>query len=62
MLFAAGVTGRPGIVMMSPQIITTNSAPAARRTSRTFTTCPCGAPRSFGSVENDYGVFATQIG
>ena len=28
--------------MMSPQIITTNSAPAASRTSRTLTTCPLG--------------------
>ena len=52
----------PGIVMMSPQIITTNPAPAARRTSRMSTTCPVGAPRSFGSVENEYWVFATHTG
>ena len=37
-LFAAGTFGSPGMVMMSPQIMTTNSAPAARRTSRTLTT------------------------
>ena len=35
---AAGTFGRPGIVMTSPQIATTNSAPAESRTSRTFTT------------------------
>ena len=34
-VFAAGTRGRPGIVMMSPQIATTNSAPADSRTSRT---------------------------
>jgi hypothetical protein len=28
MLFAAGTRGRPGIVMISPQIAATNSAPA----------------------------------
>jgi hypothetical protein len=32
---AAGTLGRPGIVMISPQIATTNSAPAESRTSRT---------------------------
>ena len=48
--------------MMSPQTITMNSAPAARRTSRTFTVWPDGAPFSDGSVENDYWVFATHTG
>ena len=62
MWLADGIFGRPGIVMMSPQTITTNSAPAASRTSRTFTMCPDGAPRSCGSVENEYCVFATQTG
>ncbi len=37
-LTAAGSFGSPGMVMMSPQTITTNSAPAASRTSRTLTT------------------------
>ena len=32
---AAGTFGKPGIVMISPQIATTNSAPADNRTSRT---------------------------
>ena len=50
------------MVMMSPQIITTNSAPAARRTSRTLTTWSSGAPRSAASVENDDWVFATHTG
>jgi len=58
----AGTFGSPGIVMMSPQIITTNSAPAARRTSRMLTTCPDGAPRRVASVVNEYCVFATHTG
>ena len=62
MFTADGTFGSPGIVMMSPQIITMNSAPAARRTSRTFTTWPEGAPRSCGSVENEYWVLAMQTG
>ncbi len=33
---AAGTLGRPGMVMISPQIATTNSAPADSRTSRTL--------------------------
>ena len=36
MASAAGTFGRPGIVMISPQIATTNSAPADSRTSRTL--------------------------
>ena len=32
---AARVLGRPGIVIMSPQVATTNSAPADSRSSRT---------------------------
>ena len=32
---AAGTRGSPGMVMISPQIATTNSAPAESRTSRT---------------------------
>ena len=32
---AAGTLGKPGMVMMSPQMATTNSAPADKRTSRT---------------------------
>jgi hypothetical protein len=31
MLLAAGTVGRPGMVMMSPQITTTNSAPSLPR-------------------------------
>ena len=59
---AAGRDGRPGIVMISPQITTTNPAPADRRTSRIGTECPVGAPRRLGSVENEYWVLAMQIG
>ena len=36
MASAAGTLGRPGIVMISPQMATTNSAPAESRTSRTL--------------------------
>ena len=34
---AAGTLGKPGMVMIYPQIATTNSAPAESRTSRTLT-------------------------
>ena len=57
-----GTLGSPGMVMMSPQTKTTNSAPAASRTSRMLSAWPLGAPRRNGSVENEYGVFAMQIG
>ena len=36
MASAAGTFGKPGMVMISPQITTTNSAPADSRTSRTL--------------------------
>src|SRR5258708_22570255 len=61
-LTADGTLGSPGIVMISPQIITTNSAPAASRTSRTLTTWFAGAARSCASVEKEYWVFATHTG
>ena len=51
---ALGTLGRPGIVMISPQIATTNPAPALRRTSRTGTEKPVGAPRRSGSVVKLY--------
>ena len=59
---ADGTLGRPGIVMISPQIITINSAPAESFTSRTLMECPLGAPRNAASVLKEYCVFATQIG
>jgi hypothetical protein len=37
-LLADGARGNPGIVMMSPQIATKNSAPADKRSSRIGTT------------------------
>ncbi len=61
-LTADGTLGSPGMVMMSPQTMTTNSAPAFSRTSRMFTTWFSGAPRSWASVEKLYWVFATQTG
>ena len=48
--------------MISPQIITTNSAPAARRTSRTLTTWSLGAPRVAALVVNEDWVLATHTG
>ena len=51
-----------GIVMISPQMATTKPAPALRRTSRTGTEWPVGAPRTVGSVVNEYWVFAMQTG
>ena len=50
------------MVMICPQIATMNPAPADSRTSRTGTVWPVGAPRRFGSVENEYCVFAMQTG
>ncbi len=47
MSMAAGCLGRPGIVMMLPQTMTTNPAPALKRTSRTFSVKPSGAPISW---------------
>ena len=59
---AAGLRGKPGIVRTSPISTTTKPAPARRRTSRIFGTCPVGAPMSEGSSENEYWVLATQTG
>jgi hypothetical protein len=50
------------MVMISPQIATMKPAPADRRTSRTGTEWPVGAPRRFGSVEKEYWVLAMQTG
>ena len=44
-----GPLSSPGMVMISLQIIATNSASAASRTSRMFKTCPPGAPRTLAS-------------
>jgi hypothetical protein len=45
---ADGTLGRPGMVMISPQIATMNSAPAESRTSRTGMVKPVGAPLASG--------------
>src|SRR5205807_7076860 len=62
MASAAGTLGSPGMVMTSPQIATTNSAPADSRTSRTFTTWSLGAPLELGLVVKLYWVLAMQTG
>src|SRR3982751_4636403 len=59
---ADGTFGRPGIVMISPQIATTNSAPAESLTPRTGTEKPVGAPLASGLVENEYWVLAMHTG
>src|SRR5690606_3738410 len=58
----AGFEGRPGMVMISPQMTTTKPAPAESLTSRIGTVWPVGAPRRLGSVENEYWVLAMQTG
>ena len=59
---AAGTFGRPGMVMISPQMATMKPAPAERRTSRTGMVWPVGAPRWLGSVVNEYCVLAIHTG
>src|SRR5262249_45116513 len=59
---ADGTRGRPGIVMMSPQIATTNPAPADSRTSRTGSVKPSGAPMTDGSAVKLYCVLAMHTG
>ena len=59
---AAGTLGKPGIVIISPQTTTINSAPEDNRTSLTGRTCPVGAPLRLGSVEKLYCVLAIHTG
>jgi hypothetical protein len=59
---AEGSLGSPGMVIMSPPTTTTKPAPADKRTSRTWSSCPVGAPSEVGSVEKEYCVFATHTG
>ena len=57
----AGFLGRPGIVIISPQITTINSS-KHNLTSLIGTSCSDGAPINNGSVEKLYWVLAMQIG
>ena len=59
---AAGTLGSPGMDIMEPQTITTNSAPLDNLTSLIVNVWPEGAPFNFGSVEKLYCVFAIQTG
>ena len=54
MEFAAGTLGSPGIVIISPQITTINSAPLESLTSLIGILCPEGAPFKVGLVEKLY--------
>ena len=60
--FAAGTLGSPGIVIIEPVSATINPAPADTLSSLTVMVNPVGAPSSVASSENEYWVFATQIG
>lgn len=57
-----GRVGKPGIFEMSPQITTTNPAPAEMKMSFTTTLKPVGAPLIVGSAVNEFDVFAMQTG
>ena len=59
---AAGVFGRPGMVMMSPVRATMKPAPALTRKLRTVTVKPSGAPSRVGSSDREYCVFAIHTG
>src|ERR1035441_2808567 len=59
---AAGTFGRPGMVMILPQMTTTNPAPADILSSLTLMRNPLGRPRRAGSSDKDMGVLAMQIG
>ena len=59
---AAGIFGKPGIVIIDPHITTINSAPEDNLTSLIGISWFVGAPFNFGSVEKLYWVFATQTG
>ena len=52
----------PGMVMTEPVSTTTNPAPADTDTSLTFNVNPSGLPRSVGSSDREYCVFAIQTG
>ena len=54
MEFAAGTRGRPGIVIIDPQITIINSAPLESLISLMGKTWPVGAPFKLGSVEKLY--------
>ena len=51
---AEGTLGNPGMVMISPQPTTINSAPDESLTTLTGKTWPVGAPFKFGSGEKLY--------
>ena len=59
---AAGTLGRPGMVMMLPQMTTTKPAPVARRTYRTFIRKPVGAALRAALSLKLYWVLAMQTG
>ena len=59
---AAGVSGKPGIRIISPVIGTINPAPAAISISRTVKVKSLGRPIKSGLSDNDFCVFAIQTG
>ena len=59
---AAGVAGNPGIRIITPVIGTIKPAPAAISISLTVIVKFLGLPSNNGLSDNDFCVFATQIG
>ena len=51
---AAGILGKPGILIISPRIGIMNPAPAANSNSRTVTLKPVGLPIFFSSSDKDF--------
>ena len=62
MFSAAGVFGRPGIVITSPVRATIKPAPEDNLTSLIGTSNPVGLPFNFGSVYREAGVLAIHTG
>jgi hypothetical protein len=57
-----GFLDNPGIVIISPNNTVIIPAPLYNWTSRTVTSKSLGTPNFLGSSDNEYWVFATQIG
>lgn len=54
---AQGSLGKPGMVIMSSQIMTINSAPALKRTAHMARICPCGGHAQRHRLENEYELY-----
>ena len=59
---AAGISGKPGILIILPVIGMINPAPAAISICRTVTTKSFGRPSNFGLSDSDFCVLAIHTG